>query len=84
MRFPFLPLLALVAACSGGEEPANNTAAPAPSPTGPPPLTPKMKVDPAPGNSNSWLGPEQDKGDPATAPYGNVLDQPVVNAPSQG
>ena len=55
--------------------------APAPSPTGPPPKTPVMQVTPAPGDTPSWMEPRPNKGDPKSAPFGNLLDQPVVNAP---
>lgn len=69
-----------LAACSS-EPAANNTAAaaPAPEPTGPPPMTPTTNVTAAPGKSPSWLGARPAPNAPETAPYGNLLDQPVVN-----
>ena len=75
-----LPALLLLAACSGNGE-GNNAAAqaPAPKPTGPAPRTPVTDITPAPGKTPAWLGARDGAGDPKTAPYGNVLDQPVVN-----
>ena len=75
-----LPFLLLLAACSAGGE-GNNTAAqaPAPKPTGPAPRTPLTGITPAPGKTPTWLGVRDGAEDPQSAPYGNVLDQPVVN-----
>ncbi|NTS63660.1 hypothetical protein HRV97_00625 [Sphingomonas sp. HHU CXW] len=92
MRLLLLALLIPLAACGKGEEgkssdaggkSGGNSAAPAPmaSPTGPPPKTPVMQVTPAPGKQPQWLEPRSDKGDPKTAPYGDLLNQPVVDAP---
>jgi hypothetical protein len=81
MRHVLLTLLLPLAACSGSDEAANNAAAaqPIPKPTGPPPLTPTIKNPPiAPGNEAAWMGPRP-ADDPTTAPYGNLLDQPLVN-----
>ena len=79
MRATLLVSLVLLAACSGGGE-ANNTAqAPAPKPTGPAPKTPVTRISPAPGKAPTWMGVRNDAGDPKTAPYGNLLEQPVVN-----
>ncbi|WP_019515832.1 hypothetical protein [Sphingomonas sp. Mn802worker] len=92
MRLILLALLLPIAACgkggdgkSGdagakGSEGAAATAAPMATPTGPPPKTPVMQVTLAPGKQPGWLQPRSDKGDPKSAPYGNLLDQPVVNA----
>lgn len=79
MRFIIAPAL-LLAACSGGGEEKNSTAqAPAPKPTGPAPKTPVTGISPAPGKSPTWMGAREGAGDPKRAPYGDVLDQPVVN-----
>lgn len=52
-----------------------------PSPTGPPPTTPVIQDPPrAPGNEASWMEPQAAPGAPTSAPYGNLLDQPLVNA----
>lgn len=79
-----LPVLAAalaLAACHSGDE-ANNAAAappPPPRPTGPPPLTPRLNL-PSQGNeAGDWLGPQAPVTPPQQAPYGNLLDQPVVN-----
>ena len=78
IRLLIIAALALTA-CSS--EPANNTAAaaPAPAPTAPPPMTPTTNITAAPGENPSWLGARPDSSAPETAPYGNLLDQPVVN-----
>ena len=78
----FFALPLLLAACSG-ESSGNNTQPPAPRPTGPAPKTPVTDVSPEPGNSASWMGTRDDAGDPKTAPYGNLLDQPLVNGAAQ-
>lgn len=76
-----LPALLLLAACSGGEEEKNASAhAPAPKPTGPAPRTPVTNISPEPGKSPTWMGVRDGGGDAKSAPYGDVLDQPVVNA----
>ena len=81
MRDAFLAVLTLVAACSGGGSGNNSSAqAPAPKPTGPAPMTPITGVSPVPGRTPTWMGARDDAGDPKTAPYGNLLQQPVVNA----
>ena len=85
-------LLAPLAACGkgdGGDAPGKGgegdaaAAAPLATPTGPPPKTPVMQVTPAPGNQPAWLGARQGSRDPKTAPYGTLLNQSVVDAPSQ-
>ena len=86
----FLPLIPLVllAACGGRE--GNNASAgnsaganrvePVPTPTGPPPLTPRLNVPPQGNNAGAWLGPrEPTHPEPTQAPYANLLDAPVVN-----
>lgn len=84
MRTIFLALLLPLAAC-GGAGGSNDTAQSpdnaAPPPSGPPPKTPVMQVTPAPGNEAEWMTPRPGAGDPTTAPYGNLLDQPLVDAP---
>ncbi len=71
--------LLLLAACGRGEGEGNRTAArPTPASTLPPPRTPVMQVTPAPGNEASWLEPRPDGDAPTQAPYGNLLDAPVV------
>lgn len=75
------PLLLLLAACGGGDtEGEGNRAAarPAPTSTLPPPRTPVMQVTPAAGDEPTWLEPRAAEGEPQQAPYGNLLDQPVV------
>lgn len=92
MRLLLLALLVPLAACGKGEggkssdagaKSGGNSAAVAPmaTPTGPPPKTPVMQVTPAPGTQPQWLEPRSDKGAPKSAPYGNLLNQPVVDAP---
>lgn len=82
IRFLALAPLIFLAACGGGQ--GNNSAAvndvqPVPSPTGPPPLTPRLNVPPQGNEAGEWLGPRAPSSAPPTAPYGNLLDQPVVN-----
>jgi len=58
----------------------NTTAAakPAPKPTDSPPI-PVTVITPAPGKSPSWMGARRAPDAPQTAPYGDLLDQPMVN-----
>ena len=79
MRMCGLILALLLAACGQNEAGGDNAQAPAPQPSGPPPLTPTMNVTGPPGDAAPWMDPTSNAGDPATAPYGNLLDQPVVN-----
>jgi hypothetical protein len=85
----FVPLVLLAACGKGGEGDASgkggaggNSAAAAPmaKPTGPPPKTPVMQVTPAPGKQPAWLTPRAGSNDPKTAPYGNLLNKPLVDA----
>lgn len=82
MRTFILAILLSLAACAS-EPAANNAdaaaAAPAPRPTGPVPKTPVTDVTPAPGESPSWMGAGPAPDAPPTAPYADLLDQPVVN-----
>jgi hypothetical protein len=78
---PLLLLLSLTACGGGGKESGGNQAAPAPSPTGPAPKTPVMQITPAPGNEAEWMEPRDAPGAPTSAPYANLLDQPVVKGP---
>ena len=80
MRAVLLATL-LLPACSLNDE-GNNTSAqaPAPRPTGTAPKTPVTKITPEPGKARSWMDAQDDPAAPRTAPYGNTLDQPVVNA----
>ena len=84
---PLIPL-ALLAACGGGESnnsaggngAGGNMAEPVPSPTGPPPLTPRLNVPSQGNDAGAWLGPRQPThSEPTQAPYANLLDAPVVN-----
>ncbi|MGK6323498.1 hypothetical protein ACMGDM_10460 [Sphingomonas sp. DT-51] len=77
-----LPYLALpfLAACGGGDG-GGNQAAPVPKATGPAPKTPVMEITPAPGNQAEWMEPRDAPGAPTSAPYANLLDQPVVKGP---
>lgn len=77
-RFAIAPLLFL-AACGGGAD--DNAAAPAEQPTVAAQGTPVENVTVALGNEESWMEPREDAGDPKQAPYGNLLDQPLVDAP---
>ena len=85
MRATLLAALVLLSGCSGGGEGNNATAqAPTAKPTGPAPKTPVTSVSPVAGNAPTWMGVRDDAGDPKTAPYGNLLDQPVVNGAGAG
>jgi hypothetical protein len=87
MRLVLLALPLLLAACSGQEEGSENTSAaqaPAPKPTGPAPKTPVTGIQPEPGKSPAWLGARDNAGAPLSAPYGNLLDQPVVSGAALG
>ncbi|MBW6525295.1 hypothetical protein KZ813_00410 [Sphingomonas sp. RHCKR7] len=79
---PLIALLSLTACGGGGEEGAGNKAAPAPTPTGPAPKTPVMQITPAPGKEVEWMEPRDAPNAPPSAPYGNLLDQPVVKGPA--
>lgn len=79
MRAFLLSAAVLLAACSGGDEANTAAETPAPKATGPAPQTPVTGISPEPGNSSSWMRTRDDAGDPKSAPYGNLLDQPVVN-----
>lgn len=92
MRSLCLAFLLPLAACGkGGDGEASGkdgggnaaSAAPVATPTGPPPKTPVIQVTPAPGEQPAWLKPRVGSGDPRTAPYGALLNQSVVDAPSQ-
>lgn len=80
MRIPAPAVLSalLLAACSQGDAGNAGAPAPAPQPTGPAPKTPLTGITPAPGKTPTWLGARDGTDDPKTAPYGNLLDQPVV------
>ncbi|TCP34985.1 hypothetical protein [Sphingomonas sp. BK235] len=80
MRTVPLSLLPLLLAACGGEGGGNQTA-PAPSPTGPAPKTPVMDITPVPGNEAEWMEPRDAPDAPPSAPYANLLDQPVVKGP---
>ena len=78
----FLPLLLALplAACGGGDDRGNTTAqnAATPAPRRPPPKTPVLEV-PAGGNgTDAWIEPRVAPGPVPSAPYGNLLDAPVV------
>lgn len=79
-----LPLAAALAACSSSDDGGNNAAAaaPAPAPTGPAPKTPKLDLPPQGADAGDWMKPQAAPNDPKEAPYGNLLDQPVVNGAS--
>lgn len=81
MRTILLAFLLPLAACDSGGE-GNETAGPPPGSNVTPPTTPVMQVTPAPGNSAEWMEPVEAPGAPATAPYGNLLDQPLVKGKS--
>lgn len=77
----------LLAACSGGDEKgaANNAAAAqeaAAAANRPAPTTPQLNVQDATAEEN-WIAPQNGASDPKSAPYGNILSEPVVNAPSK-
>ncbi|WP_281422786.1 hypothetical protein [Sphingomonas yunnanensis] len=40
-----------------------------------------MQITPAPGNEAEWMEPRDAPGAPTSAPYANLLDQPVVKGP---
>ena len=69
----------LLTACGGGEEPP--AAPPTRRATAPAPRTPVMEVTPTAGNEAAWMAPRPAPDAPATAPYDNLLDQPVVKGP---
>jgi len=84
MRASILATLLSLAACTS--EPAannapetSNAAAAAPRLTGPAPKAPVTDVTPAPGESPSWMGARSAPDAPQSAPYADLLDQPVVN-----
>ncbi len=92
MRVLILALLLPLAACSGGADEGNNSsdaggaaaqgnAAPVPEPTGPAPRTPVMNVQDVTTNDTDWLDPQAAPDAPRAAPYGNLLDDPVVKGP---
>lgn len=95
MRIFLLALLLPLAACSGGgdgnnssdaggnESAGGNAEAPVPENTGPAPRTPVINVADAASNESEWLEAQPAPGDPTRAPYGNLLDQPLVDAPPQ-
>lgn len=60
-----------------------NGAAPMPNITEPAQRTPGMNVTPAEGESPDWMDPPAPKGDPTSAPYGNLLDAPLVKGPDK-
>ena len=77
-----LPAALLLAACSGGEEAAEqNRTPPAPRPTGAAPRTPVTQgVTPQPGNDAGWMEPASNATDPKQAPFADQgLDRPLVN-----
>lgn len=74
-----VPAMLLAACGSGNDAPANQ--APATEPTAPAPNTPVENTTPMLGNDESWMDARRDTGDPEHAPYGNLLDQPLVDAP---
>lgn len=87
-RLLLLPLLSL-AACGGGDD-GNNSAdaagaaanqqVPMGNAAGPTPTTPVIRNPPvAAGNEATWMEPRPAPDAPTAAPYGNLLDQPVVN-----
>lgn len=86
MRRLALLLLALpLAACGGGnaereEGGAGNNAAVAAARV-PPQTTPVLNVGETTGNEATWIEPRDTPGPRPTAPYGNLLDDPVVDAP---
>ena len=74
-----------LAACGGGNDDANNAVMAeeaAEMANMPAPTTPQLNVTAA-TNEEDWIAPQNGAGDPTTAPYGNVLDEPVVDAPSK-
>lgn len=72
----FLASALLIAACSPGQD---NATTPTPEPTAPAPKTPLTDIRPEPGNSAGWMAPADNGSDPKDAPYGDLLDQPLVN-----
>lgn len=87
MRALTLALVLPLAACGSGQG-GNDTAAqggnaeaPLPKATGPAPRTPVTQISPEPGNEAEWMAPQPAAGDPTSAPYANLLDQPLVDAP---
>ena len=88
MRPLLLLSLLSLAACGGGDD-GNNSAdaagagnqqVPMGNAAGPTPKTPVIRNLPvAPGNEATWMEPRPAPGAPTAAPYGNLLDQPVVN-----
>lgn len=80
MRPIVLAALLSLAACGGGSESGNGTAANAPSAaaTVAPETTPVLNVAETPGNEAAWMEPREAPGPRPSAPYGNLLDAPVV------
>lgn len=83
-RLALLLLAVPLAACGGGGERreegggANNAAAAAARV--PPQTTPVLNVAETSGNEATWIEPRDPPGPRPTAPYGNLLDDPVVDA----
>ncbi len=75
-----LPLSCLMLVACGKGEPAKEQAQPAPTPraTAPAPRTPVMQITPAPGATPAWLKPQPGQGAELKAPYGDLLNKPVV------
>ncbi|MDR6788612.1 hypothetical protein J2Y58_001972 [Sphingomonas sp. BE138] len=80
MRRLILPACLMLAACGKGGDKEDKAPPPAPLPsaTAPAPRTPVMQITPAPGKAPAWLKPRPDRGADLKAPYGNLLNKPVV------
>lgn len=79
-----LPLLLALSACGGRrEEPDNAASREAEAHERvQPETTPVLEVPAAPGNEAAWIAPREGPGPRPTAPYGNLLDAPLVDAPA--
>jgi hypothetical protein len=68
----------LMACGKGGSDKEQAQPAPVPSATAPAPRTPVMQITPAPGQTPAWLKAQPGRGAELKAPYGDLLNKPVV------
>jgi hypothetical protein len=83
MRRLLLAALLPISACGGGSDGGNQAwgNAPAAASSVAPETTPVLNVAGTPGNEATWMEPQVSPGPRPSAPYGNLLDAPVVETP---